>query len=88
MLGRDIRRSVLNVDNKLAISIIKNLVLNDRSKHIDTRFHLIREYEANGQISVMFIGTEEQLCDILTKAISKIKFEGLCKKLGLQKPSS
>jgi hypothetical protein len=50
MLGRDIRRPVLNVDNKSASSIIKNPVLNDRSKHIDTRFHLIREYEANGQI--------------------------------------
>jgi hypothetical protein len=85
MLGRDIRRPVLNVNNKSAISIIKNSVLNNRSKHIDTRFHLIREYEGNGQISVMFIGTEEQLGDILTKALSKIKFEGLCNKLGHQK---
>jgi hypothetical protein len=87
MLGRDIRRPVLSVDNKSAISIIKNPVMNDRSKHIDTMFYLIREYEANDQINVKFIRTEGRMGDILTKALSKIKFEGLCNKLGLQKPS-
>jgi hypothetical protein len=87
MLGRGIRRPALNVDNKSAISIIKNPVLNDRSKHIDTWFYLIKEYEANGQISVKFIRIEEQLGDILTKAIDKIKFKELCNKLGLHKPS-
>jgi hypothetical protein len=35
---------MLKVDNKSALSLIKNLVHHDRSKHIDVRFHLIREY--------------------------------------------
>jgi hypothetical protein len=39
----------------------------------DTRFHLIKEYEANGQISVSFIRTEEQLGDILIKALTRVK---------------
>jgi hypothetical protein len=34
---------------------VKNLVHHDRSKHIDVRFHLIREYENSGQIAVEFI---------------------------------
>jgi hypothetical protein len=73
ILNKEIERLVLNVDNKSAISIIKNPVLNERSRHIDTRFHLIKEYEANGQISVSFIRTEEQLGDILIKALTRVK---------------
>jgi hypothetical protein len=83
ILDREIERPVLKVDNKSAISFIKNPVLNERSRHIDTRFHLIREYEAGGQISVQFIRTEEQLGDILTKSLSRVKFQELCVKIGL-----
>jgi hypothetical protein len=67
---------------------VKNPVLNDRSKHIDTRFHLIREHEANGQIVVEFIRTEEQLADVLTKALHKVKFQELNVKIGLFNLSS
>jgi hypothetical protein len=59
VLNREVKEVVLRADNKSAISLIKNLVLNDRSRHIDTRYHLIRDYEANGQIKVQFIRTDE-----------------------------
>jgi hypothetical protein len=75
--GSAVSKPVLRVDNKSAISLIKNPVHHDRSKHIDTRFHLIREY-ANS------IRTEEQLGDILTKPLGKLKFRELCMKIGLR----
>jgi hypothetical protein len=87
ILDREIGRPILHVDNKSAISLVKNPVLNERSRHIDTRFHLIREYEASGQISVAFIRTDEQLGDILKKALSRIKFQELCGKIGLHMAS-
>jgi hypothetical protein len=59
ILNREQGSSVLLIDNKSAISVIKNPILNDRSRHIDVRYQLIREYEANGQIKVQFIKTEE-----------------------------
>ena len=52
---------LLKMDKKSTISLIKNLVHHDRSKHIDTGFHLIREFAHNGQIDVEFIITDEQL---------------------------
>jgi hypothetical protein len=55
----EVRVSVLRVDNKSTISLIKNLVHHDRSKHIDVRYRLIREYKQTGQIAVDFIRTEE-----------------------------
>ena len=71
------------MDNKSTISLIKNPVHHDRSKHIDTRFHLIREYVQAGQIGVEFIRTDEQLGDILTKPLPRVKFQQLCEKIGL-----
>ncbi len=50
---------VLRIDNKSAISLVKNLVHHDRSKHIDMRFHLTRKYQNTGQIAIEFIRTEE-----------------------------
>ena len=81
--GEAIGRPMLRVDNKSTISLIKNPVHHDRSKHIDTRFHLIREYVQAGQIGVEFIRTDEQLGDILTKPLPRVKFQQLCEKIGL-----
>jgi hypothetical protein len=79
---------VLKVDNKSTISLVKTPVHHDRSKHIDVRYHMIREYEQTGQITVDFIRTEEQLGDILTKPLCKIKFKELCNKIGLKSSST
>jgi hypothetical protein len=84
MTDTEVGVPMLRVDNKSALSLIKNPVHHDRSKHIDVRFHLIREYANNGQIEVDFIRTEEQLGDILTKPLGKNKFKELCLKIGLK----
>jgi hypothetical protein len=75
---------VFRIDNKSTVSLVKNPVYHDRSKHIDVRFHLIREYENSGQIAVEYIRTEEQLADILTKPLRKEKFSELSSKIGLK----
>ncbi|KAG6472324.1 hypothetical protein ZIOFF_069784 [Zingiber officinale] len=49
----------LFVDNKSAIALMKNPVFHGRSKHIDTRFHFIRECIEKGQIVVEFVNTGE-----------------------------
>jgi hypothetical protein len=83
VLDSKVSKPVLRVDNKSTISLVKNPVHHDRSKHIDTRFHLIREHANTGQIEVKFIRIEEQLGDILTKPLFRIKFQELCMKIGL-----
>jgi hypothetical protein len=44
LMNKEEERVVLNIDNKSAISLCKNPVHHDRSKHIDTKYHYIREY--------------------------------------------
>ncbi|CAA6674155.1 unnamed protein product [Spirodela intermedia] len=65
---------MLKVDNKSAIALIKNSVLHGHSKHIEVKYHLVRESAEKGQINVEFIKSEEQLGDVLTKPLGKVKF--------------
>jgi hypothetical protein len=81
LLDMEVSAPLLMVDNKVAISLIKKPVLHDRSKHIETKFHYIRECVERGLIKVDFISTEEQLGDIRTKALSRVKFEQLRSKI-------
>ncbi|KAK9879752.1 hypothetical protein WA026_006815 [Henosepilachna vigintioctopunctata] len=64
----------LNIDNQSAISIIKNVQFNRRSKHIDVRFHFIHEKVNEGLITVKYLCTEDNIADIFTKALNSVKF--------------
>jgi hypothetical protein len=50
---------LLRVDNKFTIALIKNPVLHEQSKHIEVKYHLVRESVENGRINVKFIRSEE-----------------------------
>eukprot|EP00253_Pinus_taeda_P026483 PITA_26483 len=72
-------------DNSSAIALSKNFVFHKRTKHIDTKFHFIRELVNNGEIVLQHYRTEDQLADILTKALGKKSFDHFRKCLGMQK---
>lgn len=84
LTGLEPKPVTLFVDNKSAIALIKNPVFHGRNKHIDTRFHFIRECVENGQITVEYVGTSEQRADILTKALVRIKFAEMRELLGVK----
>jgi hypothetical protein len=74
---------LLRVDNKSIIALIKNSVLHGQSKHIEVKYHLVRESAENGRIKVEFIRSKEQLGDILIKPLGRVKFLELRTKIGL-----
>jgi hypothetical protein len=88
MLDGKASTPVLRVDKKSAISLIKNPVHHDRTKHIEVKYHYVRECAEKGLIDVQFIGTAEQLGDMLTKALGRLKYDELRGKIGLTKFSS
>ncbi|GJU35893.1 hypothetical protein Tco_1184247 [Tanacetum coccineum] len=71
-------------DNKSAIALCCNNVQHSRSKHIDIRFHFIKEQVENGVVELYFVNTEYQLVDIFTKALGKERIEFLINKLGMR----
>jgi len=85
VLGRSTPPPLIKTDNMSAIALSKNPVLHDRSKHIDTKFHYIRECVDSGAVSLEFTSTQEQLADIMTKSLWKSKFQEFCEKIGVTK---
>ncbi|GJV77158.1 retrovirus-related pol polyprotein from transposon TNT 1-94 [Tanacetum coccineum] len=65
-----------------AIVISNNLVLHSRTKHIDIRYHFIRDHILKGDIELHFVPTELQLADIFTKPLAKPSFTRLVAELG------
>ncbi|GJR04266.1 retrovirus-related pol polyprotein from transposon TNT 1-94 [Tanacetum coccineum] len=77
----------LYYDNKSAIALCCNNVQPSRSKHIDVKYHFIKEQVENGVVELYFIRTEYQLADIFIKALPRERFNFLIEKLGLKSMS-
>jgi hypothetical protein len=77
----------LKIDNQSAIQLSRNPVFHDRSKHIDTKFHFIRQCVEEAMLRVEHIHTRNQLANILTKSLGRDRFVELRTRLSLVKIS-
>jgi hypothetical protein len=73
----------LKVDSKSARTLARNSVFHEYNKHIDLRYHFIRNCLAEGTDSLTYINTVDQLADILTKALGRVKFQELRDRIGM-----
>ncbi|GJR94733.1 retrovirus-related pol polyprotein from transposon TNT 1-94 [Tanacetum coccineum] len=84
--GLGFNKIPLYYDNKSAIALCCNNVQHSRSKHIDIRYHFIKEQVEIGVVELYFVRTEYQLADIFTKALGRERLEFLIK-LGMKSMS-
>ena len=71
------------MDNQGALVIAKNAVQHHRTKHIDTRYHFIREKVEEGFVQLKYCATSEMLADGLTKPLGRFAFETFRNKIGI-----
>ncbi|GKF89129.1 hypothetical protein Tco_0263092, partial [Tanacetum coccineum] len=72
-------------DSKASIAISCNLpVQHSRTKHIDVRYHFIKEHVEKGIVELLFVETEYQLADLFTKALSEYRFKYLVRRFGMR----
>nr|GEV76459.1 hypothetical protein [Tanacetum cinerariifolium] len=71
-------------DSKAAIAISCNPVQHSRTKHIDVRYHFIKEKVEKGIVELFFFETEYQLADLFTKALPEERFKYLVRRLGMR----
>ncbi|GAU24928.1 hypothetical protein TSUD_311630 [Trifolium subterraneum] len=74
---------MLKIDNKSAINLAKNPVSHGKSKHIETRFHFLRDQVNKGKLSLEYCSTNDQQADILTKAVKRDQFLKLRREIGI-----
>ena len=70
-------------DNQAAISIAKNPIHHDRTKHMELDCHFIKEKVKEGILELTHTPTSLQVVDIFTEALPRVKFEDLISKLGM-----
>nr|GEX62910.1 retrotransposon protein, putative, unclassified [Tanacetum cinerariifolium] len=81
--GFQFNKIPLYCDNKSAISLCCNFFQHSRAKHIDVRYHFIKEQVENGIVESYFVRTEYHLADIFTKPLPRERFNFLIEKIGI-----
>ncbi|KAG7299880.1 hypothetical protein JYU34_016900 [Plutella xylostella] len=71
-------------DNQSTISISGNDIYHARSKHIDVRYHFVRERISNNQVTIRYKNTEDMVADVLTKGLPRPKHQFFSNALGLR----
>ena len=65
----------VHCDSQSVLYMTKNQVYHARTKHIDVRFHKIRELVASGEIILEMVHTSRNAADMMTKSVTAYKFE-------------
>ncbi|KAH1064330.1 hypothetical protein J1N35_029317 [Gossypium stocksii] len=76
---RDINLETIEIycDNQSAAAIAKNLVFHGKTKHFKIKCHFVREFEQSNEVKLVHYSSDDQLVDILTKPLGKMRFKRL-----------
>jgi hypothetical protein len=80
--------TTIHCDNRSRVKLSQSPVFHDRSKHIEIKYHYIRDMVHRKTIHVQYLPTHEQIIDIFTKPLAKTKFEYFRERLGLVENAS
>jgi hypothetical protein len=83
LFGQEMPSTIIHYDNQSCIKLSENLVFHDRSKHIEIRYHFIRNWVQRGASQLQYVSTDDQVADILTKALPRGKHVYFRDKMGL-----
>jgi FPC/CPF motif-containing protein YcgG len=81
--GYKLSKVPLLCDNESAIRMAGNPVEHSRSKHIDIRYHFLRDHQQKGDIEIAYVSTHNQLADIFTKPLDEKTFSKLRNELNI-----
>ena len=79
----EFQQVIIQIDNKSAIALVENSMHHDKTKHIEIRYHFIREKVIEELIKLIFVFTKDEAVDELTKPLVDEAFTKFIKELGL-----
>jgi hypothetical protein len=79
----DDEKILIHCDNSSSIKLTKNPILHGRCKHIDVRFHFLRDLAKDNVIELVHCKTQDQIADIMTKPLKFEAFSKLRNSLGV-----
>ena len=85
-LGIEAQPPTLRTDSQGCIQVSKDPTKHWKLKHIDTRYHFIRDHVQEGEIKIDFVGTADNIADILTKPLKGLAISQITCLIGLTMP--
>ena len=79
--NNEIKCVKIGVDNQGTIALLKNPIIKNRSKHINIKFHFIREKFNDGFLDIVYVPSADNVADLMTKAFTKSKLDHFRKTL-------
>ena len=70
-------------DNQSCVKLSENPVFHGKSKHIKIQYHYIKDMVQRGAVKLQYVVMDEQIADVLTKPLARVKFEYFREKLGV-----
>jgi len=70
LFDQELDPTVIHCDNQSCIKLFENLVFHDKSKHIEIKYHSIRDKIQKGVVKLQYVPTDQQIVDILTKPLA------------------
>jgi hypothetical protein len=77
----------LLINNNAALRLTCNPELHDCTKHIELKYHFLREMTLSGRINTQRVSTKDNLANLLTKPLPRDTHENLVNGLGVEKSS-
>jgi hypothetical protein len=83
LFGHEMDSTIIHCNNQSCVKLSENHVFHDKLKHIDIKYHYIRDMVQRKAVHVHYPSTHEQVADVFTKPLAKTKFEYFHERLGL-----
>jgi ribonuclease HI len=77
------KRITVLTDSQSSIKLITNQKFSNRSKHIDTKYHYVKQLADNGDIELKYVQTDLNVADMMTKPLGPQKIEQLRRMAGV-----
>ena len=75
---------MIHYDNQSCVQMSVNHVFQNKSKHIEIRYHFIRDMVQKGAVELQYVSTFDQTADVLTKPLPRMEFEYFHRRLGVE----
>ena len=63
----------IDCDNQSCVKLSKNSVFHDKSKHIELKYHYIKDMVQRGAVMLQYVAMDEQIANVLTKPLAREK---------------
>ena len=75
--------TIIYYGNQSCVKISDNPVFHDKLNHIEIKYHYIQDMVQRKEVLVLYLPTDEQVDDVLTKPLTRMKFEYFCDRPGM-----